>query len=65
MYIAMEQVKNCNFLGKIPQDHLGFTSTTILIIVSCIFTVRRITDQKLFHTLLQSKNRGRKLISDY
>jgi hypothetical protein len=50
MYIAMEQVKICNFLGRLPQDHLGFASTIILKVVSCKINIFSLFDE------LQTKN---------
>ena len=53
MYIAMEQVKNCNFIGRLPQGHLGFASTIILTIVSCKINIFSLFDE------LQTKNYSR------
>lgn len=50
MYIAIEQVKFCNFLGRLSQDHLGFASTIILTIFSCKINIFSLFDE------LQTKN---------
>jgi hypothetical protein len=53
MYIAMEQVNFCNFLGRLLQDHLGFASTIILKIVSCKINIFSLFEE------LQIKNYSR------
>jgi hypothetical protein len=53
MYIAMEQVNICNFIGTLPQGHVGFTSTIILTTVSCKINIFSLFDE------LQTKNYSR------
>jgi len=50
MYIVMEQVKFCNFLSRLSQDHLGFASTIILKLFSCKINIFSLFDE------LQTKN---------
>ena len=50
MYIALEHVKICNFLGILPQEDLGFASVIILTIVTC-----KINIFSLFHTFYTVK----------
>jgi hypothetical protein len=53
MCIVMEQVKNCNFISRLPQGHLGFASRIILTTVCCKINMFWLFDE------LQTKNYSR------